>query len=306
MNLKEKFQSQREKRSYIKIDSEHQFDWYVGYNPKGEESLAIVVDEEYKELESSKFIKVHMEMRTDKKYNLFFDLLDEKYENIFHKFCDDLIETTREYRGEKILNFITWRWNMWKSTFKNSNTNLLSENEIKCLIGELYFLKNYMFERYGMENSIKAWQGPSKQHKDFEILNTWYEIKATNDSSESVRIHSLQQLDSNDVGELVVVKLSKNNETTDSILTLNYMIKEINAMIKDFIISEIFWEKLAEAKYFYDRGYDEYKYDLYNISRYSVESDDFPRIKEKDINNAITKVEYDISLVGINKYKIEG
>ena len=127
-----------------------------------------------------------------------------RYEGIFYKFCDDLVESTRAIFEESMgMSFVCKRYNSWKKLFYNLNKTTLSESQQMGLIGELLFLKNDMFKNYTIEEAINSWSGCDKTHKDFSIGDDWYEIKSSASNSLTIKISSLEQLDSETDGILL-------------------------------------------------------------------------------------------------------
>ena len=53
----------------------------------------------------------------------------------------------------------------------------------------------------------------------------------------------------------------------------------------------------------FDESYDELVYTVISMSRYLVNSD-FPKLTRKEVNEAIIKVQYDLSLAILNNYLI--
>ena len=197
------------------------------------------------------------------------------------------------------------RWNMWRIAFKNSSNKILNENEIKGLIGELIFLNEYMIKKYGIERSIRSWQGPLNFHKDYEISENWYEIKAISNNSLTVNISSVEQLESNFKGELDIVILEQANELVNECVSLNKLISIINNKIDNIDVKRIFWNKLDNIGYLYDEEYDKYNYRVIDINRYRVEDDTFPRILRKELKKGIINVSYEVALNDIDSYLIK-
>lgn len=305
MNLKEKFENEKDYRTYRRIDDKHIYDWFVGYSEIGNKCIVLINNGKYIKFESTKFIRTNFEKRVDGKFILSFELIDSKYSDIYIKFCEDLIETSRSQRVGDIFEFILMRWNMWKSIFKNMLERILTENEIKGLIGELIYLKKFMFKQYGIEAGINAWQGPINLHKDFEIQDTWYEIKTTNDNSLTVTISSSQQLEDLNPGQLVIIRLTNTNESVNDSITLNKLISEINLMIENKKINELYWSKLNYIGYMYNEEYNKYNYKLYSITRYDTSKTSFPKIISKELKDGISNVSYEILINRIEQYKIK-
>lgn len=305
MDLSEKFEKEKISKTYRRFDEIHKFDWFIGYNEEENKSLVVVTNGEFIKFESTKIINVKLEKRIDNKISLSFNLIDDKYSDIFYKFCEDMIENTRDIKESNIIQFLLMRWNMWRLAFKNSNQRILNEKEIKGLIGELIFLNQYMFENYGIEKSIKSWQGPLNFHKDYEIENTWYEVKTTSSNAMTVSISSIEQLESNCIGELDIVILEQTNEVVEENISLNKLISIINNKIMDIDLKRIFWSKLDNLGYLYDDEYDRYNYRLIKINRYMIEDNSFPRILRSELKDGIINASYEIDIRNIERYLIK-
>lgn len=306
MSLKERFESERQNKTFRRIDDKHNLDWFIGYNEDDKKQLVLVTCGVLSKVESTKFIISKLEKRIDDKLSLSFTLIDNEYEDIYYKFCEDMIEITRDSdSNSNVLDFVLMRWNMWRLTFKNNNKNL-TENEVKGVIGELLFLKEVMVPKYGLEKSIMAWQGPLNYHKDFEINNEWYEIKTVSDNSSTLKINSIQQLEdfSNKTGELCLVVLTNTNIENDMHITLNKLVNLVDRIIVDMKLKRVFWEKMNRLGYIFDIEYDNYIYELNNIYRYDVSNDRFPKIVSKDLKRGIVNVSYEISISELKEFII--
>ena len=302
--VKNKFYEVTYPNNYKRINANHPIDIYLGLNKNLKKSLVIIAEGEYEEPQSSRLIVVSISKREDEKVALSFDLLDNNFDDLLYRFCADILESTIESVSKNIIPFVVTRWYNWISLFKNSNDNLLSESEIKGLIGELYFLNEYMFKKYGYEKSLNSWMGPEMSHKDFEINKEWYEIKTVNDNALSVKISSLEQLDSNIVGNLVIIKVEQNNQEVENTVSLNSYVDKIKNKLPSNLIY-LFEKKLLTVKYFYNTDYDKYIYSIRNSSFYSVK-DNFPKIKSDNLSRGIVKVSYEILLSEIDEFKVVG
>lgn len=300
--IKEKFKFCNIENSYKRINATHPLNIYIGLSGENNKSLAIITSGELEEIESSKLIKVSLFKRDNNDITITFDLLDDAMKDLFYRFCADIIESLANVTNQDIIKFIAQRWKNWISLFKNPINDVLSEIEVKGLLGELIFLNDFMFKNYGFENSLNAWMGPSLAHKDFEINDTWYEIKTINQNSITVKISSLEQLDSTYDGNLVIITLERSNEEVASSITLNSYVDRIKSIIPSNLLPLINC-KLGLAKYKYEKIYDQYVYSLKNICQYKV-NERFPKISKNNLPLEIVRVNYEILLESIEKFKI--
>ena len=305
MDLKEKFEKQNGEKSFKRIDAMHPLDIYIGHNEKGNKTLVIVEFGQIEEVESTRMIDVFFTKRTDNKLSLSYSLLDDSMKDMFYSFCEDIIESSKKIEKENAIQFVIQRWKNWINLFKNPYTTMLTENEIRGLIGELIFLNEYIFEKYGIEKGLKSWIGSSKAHKDFEIDDTWYEIKTIRENSLIVKIHSLEQLDDKNTGNLILVRLEPSSTSISEYIDLNGYIEKVKNRLINDQQNILFCEKLKEVGYFYTEEYNKYVYNLKRIERYIV-NDKFPKISKDELRDGIVRVSYDIEIDSIESLKIEG
>ena len=71
---------------------------------------------------------------------------------------------------------------------------------------------------------MESWMGPLLGHKDFEIDDTWYEVKSVNENAIQVTISSLEQLESDVNGYLVVVRLEDTSSVSGCSINLNEVV----------------------------------------------------------------------------------
>lgn len=301
--IEKKFDECKNSMSYKRISPDHPVNIYVGYNDKGNKSLAIISTKCNSDFESTRLIDVELNVRADGNYVLSFNLLDDSLSDIFYQFVSDIIDKTYNLKDYSPIAFAIERWKKWINMFKNPKNIFLSENEVRGLLGELIYLEKYMFDKYGIDKSLESWIGSSLSHKDFEIDDTWYELKTIKENALTVTISSIEQLDSNKQGELVLIKLEPSNESICEPIKLNDYIKKIESYFSNDHQLNIFKEKLDERKYFYAPEYDKYVYSIKGIDHYGV-TENFPRLKNNDLPDSIARASYDLYIKKIEDFKI--
>ena len=225
--------------------------------------------------------------------------------DMFDTFCalvEDIIETTRTCPDNPSgYLVVTNRLYSWKKMF-SSKKKKMDESAIMGLIGELYFLDNYMFPKYGKTDSLNSWSGQELTHKDFSLEDTWYEVKSIHSGKDSVKISSLEQLQSSNYGELVIIPMERMSPAFNGV-TLS---KLANKIMKEFDSDEDldkFISKMSEQGFSFDSEIDEYVYQVISIDRYAVNTD-FPKIIRVDIPPAIVQAQYDISITSVLPFLI--
>lgn len=302
MELQKKFDKGAESHTYQRIDADYRTNIFLGYNDDGQMSMVITESGKDVAVKSSQIINVQLKKREDNKLALSFDLIDISYKSLFLVFCKDIIITSEKAGNEMAISNALIRWKYWKEMFGKRRQNILDKMEIKGLIGELIELKEYFMERWDETTAITSWMGPLLGHKDFEIEETWYEIKSVNENAVQVTISSLEQLESDAEGHLVIIRLEDTNTSNNQSINLNQMVADISNKIIDPENMGLFLTKLDNVGYEYNTEYDNYNFTYKGTQRYSV-GNDFPRIRRSEINPSIGNVKYTILLDGISEFR---
>ena len=302
MNLLEKFEKGKDSHTYQRVGVDYSVNVFLGYNDSGNMSMVVAENGKEERVKSSKFIDVQLKRREDKKLALSFDLLDDAYSQMFTIFCKDMIAVCERAGKEMAISSALVRWKYWLELFGRKNPHILDKNEIKGLIGELCFLNDYLAPKVGMDEAIKSWMGPLLGHKDFEIQDTWYEVKSINEGAIQVTISSLEQLESELDGHLVIVRLEETSENNDQAINLNGIVLHIMEQIEDPEIRDLFIIRLDNLGYVNDPEYDKYVFVKRGHETYRVDNE-FPRLRRKDIDSSIGNAKYTLMMDGINKYR---
>lgn len=302
MDLKSKFEKGKANRTFQRIDSTYSVNIFVGFDADGRMAVVITENSIFKSIRSTKLIEVELKMRNDGKMALSFSLLDTAYESLFLIFCNDIIAICEKAGSDQAIVCAITRWKYWKEMFGKRKQTVLDKQEIKGLVGELLILKECILTRWGEEKAVQAWMGPLLGHKDFEIDNTWYEVKSVNENAIQVKISSFEQLESEEKGHLVVVRLEDTSAVAENSININKLVLEIIGLISDVENLNILQTKLDNIGYSFDEEYNSWNF-LYKGRQSYYVDDTFPRIRKKDVDNAIGNAQYTIMLNGIERFK---
>lgn len=288
--------------NYVKYDSNHPFDWRVD-DRDNITSLALIIDFRAA-FDSTRFISVTItDHIIDDRTNIVFDLIDLQYSSMFNAFCHALIEDSRSFApdidGVKHIQRI---YDKWRQLF--TGPRHLEIREIRGLIGELYFLKNHLFEKYGKTASLQAWMNLKFGKQDFIVDDTWYEVKATNVDSQTVKISSLDQLDRNSNGILAIVFLIKSSPVSSTSLTLNTLFREVRGSFESDLDRELFVQIMLSIGYSDQPSYDEFAFEVASLRMFSVE-EGFPRLRRSTLDvPGLSDAEYEILIQYISKFEV--
>ena len=293
--------------TYQRVNSTHLLDLYVGNDDTARWTLLLISEYPPMKVASSRMILVKSGRRSDKKWSLSFSLVDDSYRDMFVLFCEDIIASSACISNkEKATRFVGKRYKEWREMLANAHDSLLSPEEIKGLLGEMYFLKVFLCTRYGAKEAALSWTGPKHLPQDYIIDDTWYEVKTVSSSRAEVTISSIEQLDCVKPGELVVIRADKTSVTNTDAVNLNTLYRELLAMLSDDDAREQFSTMLLHYGYYPRPEYEEeeYTFEIKATTRYAV-STDFPCIRRTNLPESITEAKYSLSLTTIDSYRRE-
>lgn len=206
----------------------------------------------------------------------------------------------------KAVRFVGKRYKEWREMLANARGNLLSPEEIKGLLGEMYYLKNYLAPLYGIEKAALSWTGPRRLPQDFILDDTWHEVKTISSGKSEVSISSIEQLDSVRTGELVILRADKTSIANTNAVNLNSLYKDLMTLIASDHEKEIFSNMLLRYGYYPRAEYEseEYTFEIKGMQRYVVNTD-FPCIRRADLPASVTEAKYALSVAAIEPYTKE-
>lgn len=302
MSIALRFKEQFSPGYFILVNIDHPLKIYIGIDEQSHYALEFRGEFIINRIKSAHSIGIK-QYKNDVFSSITFYLTDSGMLDNFCVFCDDIINSTRDVSDCKNgYNVLVNRFYSWKKMFQTKRS-ILNQFEIMGLIGELLFLRDFMFPNYGFDRSLQAWSGRELTHKDFSLDSYWYEVKAMSVGKSSVKISSLEQLNSQNDGELVLYSMEQMSPAYIGV-SLNKLANSIINLLKSDENKDAFINSLIDSRFCFDSVYDEFVYDITSLDRYLV-NQAFPKLTKIDINKAISKVQYEILLSEIQTYKIE-
>lgn len=283
-----------------RVDATHPLDIFLGLSDEGYKTLFVISKYEFENVKSSKGIIVNQYKKNNENI-LTFKLNDKAIEDLFYIFCSDIIESTRHSQKVNGNSAIINRYLKWKELFAKQKLKILSESEIKGLMGELLFLNKFMIPTYGEDKAMNSWLGPMGADQDYVVDTTWYEVKSINSGAKGIEISSIEQLDIDKDGKLVVVELNKTAPVASNSLNLNALIENILSNLNSLKAKEKFEEILFNFGYIKDEDYDNYCFEMKRMKTYLVNKN-FPRVRKNVIPNEVISLKYELSTAEIEKF----
>lgn len=288
----------RIERGYTFVDTAP-LECNIGYDDKLRRTLLIISRHEVKIPPSSKTVEINRRRRKDGRFNLTLSLLSENETAVFVEMCRDLLTAAEDAHDEvaALKNF--WqRYKHWQNLFAAAQSNLLSEERQRGLIGELLFLRGQIVDGRPLKEAVAGWTGALKEHQDFSYGTLWYEVKTVMEQAEKVRIPSLEQLSLERVGKLVIYRLAR---TTGEGFTLNALVKELSALLSENpAAAQRFEVLLFQTGYIPREEYDEQFYSVAEAMTFTVD-ENFPRLTTNNLPPAIVEASYSLNLRGLKE-----
>jgi hypothetical protein len=289
---------------FLQIDTQHPLEWHIGYQSISQRTLLLVSDTEIGAIESSKSMIVSRRRReSDNRWTLSFELLRNEQQGVFAILCCDVIEHSRPAANEtEALKLVIDRYKQWSRLLETQRSGLMDENSRKGLLGELLFLQERIEKGDPVLTAVQGWVGADGADQDFVYEDGWHEVKSVGASAASVTISSLEQLDSADEGELVIMRIDKAAPDKAGALSLNYAVRQISCKLTDASDAlDLFRSKLSTYGYIDLQEYSEQKYSFSGSQRYGV-NDTFPRLTRQNVPTQIESLHYELSLPSLTDW----
>ena len=290
-----------------KLDIQSAVGVYYGFSKDGNLRISFMSANKPPKMESTKVLQVTQGVESQNVYWTCFDLLQQDAKKVFFAFCSNLVDSVTDiFDEQKALLALKKRYITWKTMFKRDTDSKISQEVLQGLYGELYFLKSYMLDKYSIEVAVNAWSGPDAKSKDFSVETDWYEVKTVGANATSVRISSLTQLDSENDGHLVIVKVeAMSDEFDNGASSVGEIFKYIFERIKDETVEGIFLSKLSSYGFdISDKTFDK-RFDVKSLNLYLVNGN-FPRLTEKKVPYAeMTDISYSLIINSLACYMEE-
>lgn len=241
---------------------------------------------------------------------LVFRLLDFSFRDIFHKLCVDIIDRSSVVSSEREAVSVavarTWRWH---HLLRGGGNGLLSPEEQKGLLGELFVLEKYILPIIPTFDALVAWQGPLGSPKDFEIGRVSIEAKARRGGARPfISISSEHQLDDSGVDALYLYVVELDRATSGS--PCGFRISDVIDRIRDQISEadhaalEKFESLILATGFRWEDDYSDFLWVEGSGFLYKV-AEGFPRISASNILQGVRDVKYNISLPECRQYAVE-
>jgi len=281
----------------LRISSECICELYLGVSKEAKRCLILA-------LPSNK----HLDFKGIQKENLSIEYFSEKNLIVlqltdidFSDLFDDLVLSM--YHGIKSItqvdeysNHFIQAFYRWSEFFEDKKTDLLSEEVIKGIIGELMVLKLLITEpaRPEINFLLKAWTGLYDKGNDFELETKNLEVKTKSPSGVDVKITSEFQLEVSPGKGLELFVVSMQSDFTVGI-HIRDLILEIKKLVQESSgDNTILWKALSQKNITAKNmsQYDRYRFQPVNWISYNCADEYFPKLSRSNIPEEVSGLKY--------------
>jgi len=225
--------------------------------------------------------------------------------DIINKFtivAKDIAFSCSQYTGTELMVKVQARLKSW-ANFLKPIRNGLSDSTFTGFWGELYVMSQYMMKNSIVNDAMRFWIGPEGKKQDFTLNNVAVEVKTTmSGEPRSIKISSIDQLE-RVTKKLYLFNLIISPATQGKGLSLKDMFDYcMEEMKNDIECQTKFLHKVSEL---YDKASEEQLNNPMSVvaeNLYDVQ-DDFPALTSENLPLAIPKVQYEILINSLQKYK---
>ena len=234
--------------------------------------------------------------------------IDTTYNEVFSAMVENLFQCLISCKSEaQIVRTFLERLAEWQQFFKMNSVNGLSEETLRGLYGELYFIRNHLLASpKHFAEKMSGWTGSKNRQHDFQFGKTVVEVKTcTTKQPQKLQISSEQQLDETLVGDLFVFHLSLSSVENNS-NTLPALVAGLREILQaNYAAAELFEHALLERGYLDTQAwrYQSTGYVIRESNLFRV-SNDFPRLTERDLLPGVGDLTYTISVAECRKFAV--
>ena len=159
-----------------------------------------------------------------------------------------------------------------------------------------------MIPKYGELKAVQSWTHPEKTKQDFMLDSTWYEIKTVKIGASSVKISSLEQLNSDKIGRLVVIILKNSTIESNGAYNLKKIYEElknqlVNPAAKDLLLSKTIDDDIDNDVY------ESVVFEIESFNEYMID-EVFPKLTPNNVPAAVDTASYSLNIKMLEQYRV--
>lgn len=240
------------------------------------------------------------------KWNLSLTLRDNKFSEVFLRLTDDMYARSSDAPNPRVaLDRVAAVLEEWRRLLEPRPLGLLTMDELRGLIGELWLIDIEFSAERTIEAAIEGWLGPLGLPQDFWYAEGgFYEAKSIGPATVRVKVSSEHQLDAADL-ELRVIVIGSTDESSPGAVNLPALVNRIKSKLAAVAVSaDTFDERLDRLGV--DLSESFYSEAWFVVSRMTVYEVDgrFPAIRASSLAVGVERVNYELQLAAIEEFRV--
>jgi hypothetical protein len=288
------------------VDAEHPLEFYLGKTEHARPRVVIRTSEKPPQLTLSDVVRVERYQDESGKWNLDLTVQDKKFDEVFLRLVDNVHARSAEAPNERVaIDRVGVVIDEWRRLLKHRSSGVLSMEELRGLIGELWLIINEFSKIRSTMASIEGWQGPLGLPQDFWYpKDGYYEAKSIGPATNHFKISSELQLDPSEM-KLLVLLVGSTDGKSPGAINLPMLTNHVLASLAlEGASPDNFNERLTRLGVnLSEPFYTETWFVISHVTTYQVAAD-FPAIRASSLGPGIHGVRYRIDLGAIEDFKI--
>jgi hypothetical protein len=284
----------------VRVSAEHPADLFAATDPLGRLGLLLITKAEPAARPSLDAVEVTCGRRQDGQWALGIWLSDLTLRPMFSRLCEDLVESTASAPAISAAGFLLARLSRWRELLE-SGTGPMTISKLRGLVAELLVLE-LCLDLWSAADVIAGWTGPMGGAQDLVLPGRRVEVKAATPAARSVRISSVEQLDTTEPLTLAVITLT--TLAGGEGIAPDELVRRIEQRLSDAGpgLGAQFRQRLDALGYVPDPLYSSPMFRLDGMDFYSV-TGAFPRLRLSAVPAGNEGVTYDLMLTSCTPYR---
>lgn len=287
------------------VDAGHPLEFYLGRTEQGRPRVVIRTSEKPPALTLSNVVRVERYEDQSGKWNFDLSVQDKKFDEVFLRLVDDMHARSAVAPNERVaIDRVGVVIDEWRRLLKPRASEVLSIEELRGLIGELWLVIYEFSKVRSIIASIEGWLGPLGLPQDFWYAEDGYhEAKSIGPATTHIKISSENQLDATDL-ELVVLLVGSTDDQSPGAINLPMLTDRVLAALSEEGASpEHFNERLTWLGVdLSEPFYNDTWFVVSRVTSYEV-GPNFPAIRASSLSLGLDRVRYRIDLGAIEDFK---
>lgn len=280
---------------------------YFGADAVARPVFFLVADEQSDAPKFAQAVSVEHGRRADGKWTVVLTLQDMKLLDTFIGMCLEIARrVAMEPSESSALALFDRIIHQWRQLLTPGPPTHLSDRELRGLVGELEFVR-LLGDEIGRSAAIASWVGPLGAPQDFRLSNgELYEVKCVRTGARSIRISSVEQLDTEDKDhlELVLIRVDDSPTSSPRSVTVVDQIKGLRHATKELADAQAIDQRLSLLKVDITDPYYELRHFEIGARVHFQVSATFPRIHRTALPLGILNVKYELLRSALDPFEI--